>query len=269
MIHVRLPYRITLTLGILALATVVAGCGGDASQSDIDALRKEVADLKAAQAQMQTTLAALEARPSAAPPAADVPPAEPAGFMPKREAVRRIPLDYTPRKGPEVAAVTVVEFADFQCPFCKANAGLSDQLLKEFPNDVRFAFKHFPLGKHPQAQAAARAAWAAQQQDKFWEMHDLIYAGDIQQLSPDVLRGYAEKIGLDMDKYTVDVESSQSAAAVSFDKMLGKSFKVGGTPAYYVNGKRVRDVSSAGVRAKVQQELDSFRTAGATPSPVP
>jgi protein-disulfide isomerase len=267
-IHVRLPYRITLTLGILALATAVAGCGGDASQSDVDVLRKEVADLKAAQAQMQTTLAALEARPGAAAPAEE-PPAEPANFLPKREAVRRIPLDYTPRKGPEVAAVTVVEFADFQCPFCKANAGLSDQLLKEFPNDVRFAFKHFPLGKHPQAQAAARAAWAAQQQDKFWEMHDLIYAGDIQQLSPDVLRGYAEKIGLDMDKYTVDVESSQSAAAVSFDKMLGKSFKVGGTPVYYVNGKRVRDPSAAAVRAKVQAELDAFRGTSAAPSPAP
>mgnify|MGYP001319987393 CR=1 FL=1 len=260
MVHVRLPYRITLILGTLA---ILAGCGGDASQGDVDALRQEVAELKKAQAEMQTTLAALQARPSGRPMVPKAGAGSPASSdAPEREAVRIIPINFAPRKGPQVAAVTVVEFADFQCPFCKQNAGLADKLLAQFPNDVQFAFKHYPLAKHPQASYAAKAAWAAHQQEKFWEMHDTIYAGDIQQLSPEVLRAYAEGIGLDMAKYDADVASDKARQAVSFDKMLGKSIKVGGTPTYFVNGKRVKDASQESVRAKVQEELEAFRSKG-------
>lgn len=268
MVHVRLPYRIPLTLGTLGLLAVVAGCGRDARQSDVDALRKEVADLKQAQAQMQAALSALQAKTSGAPAAASAAPAvlpavpgaaATSDDAPKREPIYRLPINFAPRKGPDVAAVTVVEFADFQCPFCKQNAGLGNKLLEEFPNDVQFAFKHYPLGKHPQAFEAAKAGWAAHQQGKFWEMHDAIYAGDIQRLSPEILRGYAQGIGLDMAKYDADVASDKATQAVSFDKMLAKASKVGGTPTYFVNGKRVSDASAASVRAKVQQEIDAFR----------
>lgn len=255
MAHVRPLYRTTLTLGILS---ILAGCGGDASQADLAALRAEVAEIKQTQVQMKATLDSLQSGGAAARTAGA--PAEDAEAKPKREAVRRIPVDFAPRKGQQLAAVTVVEFADFQCPFCKTNAGLPDQLLQEFPNDVQFAFKHFPLGKHPQAQQAARASWAAHQQGKFWEFHDVVYAGDTQDLSPDVLRRYAEQIGLDMAKFDADLASPASAQAVAMDKMLGKSFKVGGTPAYYVNGKRVQTPSAAAVRAKVQQEIEAFRS---------
>lgn len=256
MVHVRLPYRITLTLGTFGVLAILAGCGRDASQGEVEALRKEVADLKAANAQLQTTVATLQGKATGAPVAA----AGTTTDTSKREAVYRIPVNFAPRKGPPVAAVTVVEFADFQCPFCKANAGLPNKLLEEFPNDVQFAFKHYPLGKHPQAVEAAKAAWAAHQQGKFWEMHDTIYSGDIQSLSPQVLRGYAERIGLDMAKYDADVASEKARQAVSFDKMLAKASKVGGTPTYFVNGKRVGDASAASVRAKVQQEIESFRS---------
>lgn len=258
MAHLRPLYRTTLTLGILAVMTTSAACGRDAGQGDIAALRAEIAEIKQAQAEMQTALNALQSGPPAMSRSAELPDGAPGK---KRDAVRRIPIDFAPRKGPPVAAVTVVEFADFQCPFCKANAGLSDQLLREFPNDVQFAFKHFPLGKHRQAQAAARASWAAHQQGKFWEMHDAIYASDPQALSPEVLRGFAEQIGLDMAKYDADLASPAAAQAVGMDKMLAKSFKVGGTPTYYVNGKRVQGASPADVRAKVQQEIDAFRAA--------
>lgn len=265
MVHVRLPYRIPLTLGTFGLLAILAGCGGGANQNEVEALRKEVADLKHATAQLQTALASLQGEDTGAPMA---PPTAP-GPVPavggardagaKREVVYRIPVDFAPRKGPPVAAVTVVEFADFQCPFCKANAGLSSKLLEEFPNDVQFAFKHYPLGKHPQAATAAKASWAAHQQGRFWEMHDAIYAGDIQNLSPEILRGYAQRIGLDMAKYDADLASDKASQAVSFDKILGKASKVGGTPTYFVNGKRVSDASQASVRAKVQLEIDAFR----------
>jgi protein-disulfide isomerase len=263
--HVRLPYRITLTLGTFGLLAILAGCGRGANQGEVEALRKEVADLKQANAQLQTALASLQGKATGAPMA---PPGVPgtvpaAGGAPgdgaKREAIYRIPVNFAPRKGPPVAAVTVVEFADFQCPFCKSNAGLPGKLLEEFPNDVQFAFKNYPLGKHPQAFEAAKAGWAAHQQGKFWEMHDTIYSGDIQNLSPEVLRGYAQRIGLDMARYDADIASDKATQAISFDKMLAKASKVGGTPTYFVNGKRVSDASPASVRAKVQQEIEAFR----------
>lgn len=256
MVHVRIPYRINLVIGILA---VLAGCRDDASRTELEALRAEVAQLKQAQAQMQGVLATLQSKGAGAP--AGTTTAVPAPEAPGREAAHRIPSGSSPRKGPQNAAVTVVEFADFQCPFCQQNAGLVHKLVQEFPNDVEVVFKNFPLGKHTQAVDAARAAWAANQQGRFWEMHDAIYSGDIQQLPPAVLRGYAERIGLDMARYDADVASDKARQAVAFDKMVGKSARVNGTPTYFVNGKRVQDASPQGVRAKVREELDAARAA--------
>lgn len=275
MAHVRSPYWITLILGTLAMTTA-AGCGGDARQRDLDALRQEVAELKSAQSQMQTTLASLQtavaktvARTTAQEPpdagdtaaaAPKVPDDEP-GSPPsdEQEAAVEIPLDSAPRKGPASAPVTVVEFADFQCPFCKANVGLSDKLVAKFPGQVQFVFKHYPIGKHSTAQEAARAAWAAHQQNKFWEMHDLLYSSDQTNFSAEVLRGYAAQIGLDMTRFDADYASARGAFAVSADKKLGKQLRVHGTPAYFVNGKRVPFPSMIAALTKVKQELAALR----------
>lgn len=253
MFHGRLPYRITLILGIFV--TMFAACGRDASQSEVDALRQEVTALREAQAQMQKAIEGLQEAAKRQPVAAV------SQDTPGREAVHRIPTNFSPRKGNQIAAVTVVEFADFQCPFCQAASGLPDQLVREFPNDVQFVFKHYPLGRHAQAFGAAKAAWAAHQQGKFWEMHDLIYGGDIQNLSQDVLRGYAEKIGLDMARYDADLASPKASQTVSIDKALGKRMKVGGTPTYFVNGKRVTETGPGAVRNKVRAELAAAKAA--------
>lgn len=254
MFHARLTYRITLTIGTLL---VLSACGGgNATHSEVEALRLEVAELKQAQTRLKATLAALQK--AAAPGTADQ-VATTADGDPAREAVHRIPTDFSPRKGGPIAAVTVVEFADFQCPFCQAAAGLPDELMKEFPNDVQFVFKNYPLGRHAQAMDAARAGWAAGKQDKFWEMHDLIYAGNIQQLTVEVLRGYAQKLGLDMEQFDADMSSPKSVQAVGFDKILGKGMKVSGTPTYFVNGRRVTDRSPGAVRAKVASEIAKLK----------
>jgi protein-disulfide isomerase len=248
-VHVRLPYRIPLTIGILV---ALSGCGGDgAKQSDVDALRQEVAALKQSQAELRQALGALrKARP--APLAAA---AAKTGGDPERVAVYRIPINFSPRKGDEITAVTVVEFADFQCGFCQGAAGLPDQLLREFPDDVKFVFKHYPLGRHRHAFIAAKASWAAQQQGKFWEMHDLIYRGNITEIPVATLRGYAQQLGLDMERFDADMNSPKASRAVSLDKHLGKRLKIGGTPAYFVNGKRLIERSPAGLRAMVAQEI--------------
>lgn len=263
MVHVRLPYRILLTIGILVL---LAGCAGDGRQGEVDALRQEIADLKKTQADLQATIDGLQAKLRKRWGFKQADDDDPDT---KREAVRRIPIDFAPRKGSSVAAVTVIEFADFQCPYCQGAAKVSDQLLQEFPNEVQFFFKHYPIGKHKQALSAAKAAWAAQQQGKFWEMHDLIYGGDIQNLGPDVLRGYAQQLGLDMARFDQDSESAKAAHQVTMDKRLGKAIKIGGTPAFFVNGKKVSNPSPAALRAKVAEEVEAYRARAGRPAPAP
>ena len=252
MIHAPLPYRIILALGILL---PLSGCGrGDATQAEVEALRHEVAQLKQAQATMQSSIAALQQTGKSAPAAAGEAAAAQTQSGGSAAPVQ-IPTLWSPRKGNAGAAVTVVEFGDFQCPFCQAAAGLPDQLVAEFPNDVQFAFKHYPLDRHQYALGAAKAAWAAQQQDKFWEMYDLIYGGNIDESGVEVLRGYARKLGLDMARFEADMGSPKAEQAVLFDKQIGRTIKLGGTPAYFVNGRRVDDRSPAGIRALIVEEI--------------
>ena len=252
MVHARIPYRIPLVIGILC---AVLGCGGDSKQAEIDALRQEVASLKQAQAESQQMIATLRKAGEPAPRVATVKADGAEGGDGGRVATHVIPIAFSPRKGKEITAVTVVEFADFQCPYCQAAAGVPDQLLKEFPDDVKFVFKHYPLGRHADAFTAAKAAWAAHQQGKFWEMHDLIYRGNIAQIPVETLRGYAEQLGLDMARFDADMKSPAAANAVAGDKQLGKRIRIGGTPAYYVNGKRLTDPSPGNLRARVVQEI--------------
>lgn len=247
MIHARLTYRIILAIGILL---PLSGCGrGDATQAEVAALRQEIAQIKLAQATMRGSIVALKQAVKSGEVAAPAPGAE------DRDVIHEIPISSAPRKGNPTAAVTVVEFADFQCPFCQAAAGLPDNLLAEFPNDVQFAFKHYPLERHPYAVGAAKAAWAAQQQGKFWEMHNLIYGGNIDENNVEALRGYAQRLGLDMARFDADMSSPKAQQVVVFDKQAGRKIKLGGTPSYFVNGRRVDNGSAVGVRAMVVEEI--------------
>lgn len=250
--HVLLGSRITLVIGILAM---LAGCDRDAHLGVIAELRQDIAALRSAQEKMQTMLNALQQQ-AAGPPPGEV-------VLGKdgtpHEVVRRIPTQWNPRKGPAVAAVTVIQFGGFQCPYSQAAAGLSDDLLKEFPDNVQFVFKSYTRRNNTDAVDVSRAGWAAHQQGKFWQMHDMIFAGDIKELRPEVLRGYAEKIGLDMTKYDADLHSDRTNQAIAFDRKSAHSANVRATPTYFVNGKRVADNTPGGVRAKVRAEIEAYR----------
>jgi protein-disulfide isomerase len=237
-----------------SILAALSACGGTET-SELEALRREVAEIKQAQAELQATVANLQGNadgPRGNKARAWGRPAPDAG---RRDVIYRIPTGGSPRKGNDVAAVTVVQFADFQCAYCQGAARLSDELLEAYPEDVLFVFKHYPLHRHQQAREAAKAAWAAQQQGKFWDMHDLIYAGDINQITSEDLRRYAKQIGLDMDRFEADMASPKAEQAIAVDKRLARTMKIGGTPAYFVNGRRVTDRSPAGVRAMVDAEL--------------
>lgn len=145
------------------------------------------------------------------------------------------PTDHA--QGPADAAVTIVEYADYQCPYCgRAHEDLKQALAHL--KGVRFVFRNFPLMNiHQYAEQAAEAAEAAALQGKFWEMHDILFENQ-QNLEGDALVAYAEKIGLDVQKFVDDVNAGKTRPKIKADLESGEASGVNGTPAFFINGMR-------------------------------
>jgi len=153
--------------------------------------------------------------------------------------VRRIEVSIqgAPVRGATEAAVTVVEFSDFQCPFCKQAHPTLAQVLERYRGKVRLVYRDFPLeGLHPQARRAAEAARCARDQGKFWEFHDLLFTNSPQAADGDLKR-YATQTGLDVTKFEGCLASGVHKAAVQRDIDEGTRLGVTGTPAFFVNGR--------------------------------
>ena len=152
----------------------------------------------------------------------------------------RVPVDaatYTaPVQGPASAPITIVEFSDFQCPFCSRLIPTLDQVKKKYGDKVRIVFRQFPLPMHQNAQKAAEAGLCANDQGKFWEMHDAMFA-DQQGLAVDALKAKATKIGLKADQFNACLDSGKHADEVKKDLAAGSAAGVNGTPAMFVNGR--------------------------------
>jgi len=151
-------------------------------------------------------------------------------------SAKTIALDGSPSRGPDGAPVTVVEFADFECPFCQHIAPELDALWQKRQTSVRFVYKFMPLAMHPHGESAARAAIAAQAQGKFWEMHDKLFANGEHLDDTDILT-YATAIGLDLDRFRADLQSAATKARLDADRKLGDTLKVKGTPTIFINGR--------------------------------
>ena len=148
---------------------------------------------------------------------------------------KMIPVDGSPSRGPESAPVTIVEFADFECPFCQRLAPELDELWDKRQADVRFVYKFMPLAMHPHSEVAARAAIAAQAQGQFWPMHRVLFANGTR-LEVTDLEGYAKDLGLDLDRFRADMKSPATTARLEGDRKLADDLGVKGTPTIYVNG---------------------------------
>ncbi len=133
------------------------------------------------------------------------------------------------------AAVTLVEFSDFQCPFCSRVTGTLDQIEKAYGDKVRIVFKHLPLRMHSRAPMAHAASEAANRQGKFWEMHDLIFENQ-RDLSEAAYLRYAGQIGMDVDQFKKDMASASVKARVDADAAEAAKLGVTGTPGFFVNG---------------------------------
>ncbi len=144
--------------------------------------------------------------------------------------------------GPKDAKVSIVEFSDFQCPYCAKAGKVVKQLKEKYGKQVRFVFRHFPLSFHKDAHLASQAALAAGEQDKFFEYHDILF-DNAKSLKRKDLEGYAKKIGLNMGKFNQALDNKTFAKAVDDDIELGKKVSVNGTPTMFLNGQRVKNPS--------------------------
>jgi len=141
-----------------------------------------------------------------------------------------------PLRGNAAAPVTIVEFSDFQCPFCVRARPTVNRVREVYGDQVRFAFRHFPLAFHEQAQKAGEATACAGDQDKFWEMHDLLWQSQ-GQLQPAALKEHATTLGLDADLFGQCLDSGRHSSVVADDATVGKQLGVSGTPAFFINGR--------------------------------
>ncbi len=165
---------------------------------------------------------------------------------PRRDVARRAPVDanrrYTvktegsPARGNPDAKIALIEFSDFQCPYCSRAVATLDEVSKAYGDKVRVVFKHMPLGNHPKAPAAHAAAEAAHRQGKFWEMHDKIFANQ-KDMSPEKYREYARAIGLDLARFDRDVADASTKQRIDADAAEAAQLGISGTPAFFVNGR--------------------------------
>jgi protein-disulfide isomerase len=160
----------------------------------------------------------------------------------------KVAVDATgPSKGPASAPITIVEFSDFECPYCVKAEPTVKALLAKYPEKIKLVYRDFPLPMHSRAPKAAEAAHCAGDQGKYWEMHEKLFANS-EKLELANLKAYARDLALDGTKFDRCLDSSEKASLVEKNKKAGEEAGVSGTPAFFING---RPISGA-------QPLDAF-----------
>lgn len=163
-------------------------------------------------------------------------PGRPEAPILARLSPKDLDLSHAPSLGRPDAPVVIVEFSDLQCPFCAKIAPTLRELLKQYPDQIRWVFKNLPLEMHPDAPLAHMAAMAAARQGRFWEMHDLIFDGK-RNLKKENLLAEARSLNLDMTRFIADLEGAEVRKQVEADLLEGKRLGIDGTPEFFVNGR--------------------------------
>lgn len=231
-----------------ALAIALLGAIGPASASDLSEIKdtqKKILDrLDAQDKVLKDILQKLQAQPQAAAR----PQIDP-------NKVYTIALGSSPIRGPKNAAVTMIEFSDYQCPYCAKTTPLVDQVLAAYPKDLRFVYKQFPLTQiHQNAMNASKAAVAGGKQGKTWEMHDELFKIS-SNLSLDEIKKAAANLGLDMTKFEADMNSPETGKLIQEDIAVAGATGITSTPTLFINGKIVTNRSFEGMKAMVDEEL--------------
>jgi len=180
--------------------------------------------------------------------------------------VYAIDVSNAPVRGLKTAPVLIVEFSDFQCPYCAELQKTLDQVLKAFPKDVQLVYKQYPLNIHTFARQAAAATLAAHGQGRFWDMHDKLYQ-NFSAINDENIRRWAKEIGLNMNDYDKALQSGRFEPVIQKDMADGAAAKVLGTPTVFVNGRRIHDRSFEGFKQAIQEELANRRSASSGAAP--
>jgi len=157
-----------------------------------------------------------------------------ARFSPDR--IKSIDVADSPSQGPSSAPVTIVEWADFECPHCRHAAPLLEKQVQAHPGKVRLVYKFYPLQSHVHGESAARGTVAAMKQGKFWELHHILFEHQ-ETLEPRDIEKFAKEVGLDMPKWKAEWATEATADRVSRDRKQGDAVGINGTPTIYINGR--------------------------------
>ena len=236
-----MKFRAAFVCGLLAVGAL-AGCNRQAE--------KDLAEIRAKQDEILAKLSAIQDAQQKQVQARQGPPPE------DYSKVYEIPIGDSPVRGDANGPVTIVEFSDFQCPFCARAAPLIDDVLKRYPKGVRFVYKQFPLPMHPVARPAAQASLAAQEQGKFWELHDVLIQNQ-PTLDASKLADYAKQAGLDVARFKRDLEQKKAEydKRIDAEMQLGQNSDVRGTPTLYIGGKKVNARTVDGMSTMIDAEL--------------
>ena len=231
-----------ITAGVIVGASILVSAF--VLKSSIDSGTEQLSELKGG----------LEIAAAAVKPAAAV--QKPRSRRPDPNRRYKIDIAGRPVKGGKNAKVTIVEWSDFQCPFCKRVTPTLDQIHETYGDQVRIVFRHLPLSIHSKAPAAHAAAEAAHKQGKFWEMHDKIFENQ-RELSADKFAVYAQELGLDVDQYKKDVVSAEVKKRLDGDSSAAAKLGVTGTPAFFVNGRYLSGAQPfTSFKKLIDEELD-------------
>ena len=161
--------------------------------------------------------------------------------------------------GTDTPLVTIVEFADFECPYCRIASPALEQLVRARSEEVRYCFKHFPIRTHERGVPSSIAALAAHRQQRFWEMHDALYAS-APQLEDGDLDRCAQQVGLDLERYQRDIADEALLEEAMADKFEGQELGVDRTPTIFINGKQYfGELSEVELVDRIDEELDLTR----------
>ncbi len=232
-------------LALLALCLGIAGCNPQQA--------KDLAEIKSKQDEILQRLTAIEEGQKKLQAAAPARAARPDEDFDKSYTIA---VAGSPVRGKSDASVTIVEFSDFQCPFCARSNPIVEGVLKKYPEKVNYVYKHFPLAFHAAARPAALASIAAQEQGKFWEMHDVLFTNQAT-LDASKLEDYAKQAGLDVARFKKDLETKKAEyeKRVDAELALGQSVDVRGTPTLYIGGRKVRVRTVEGMSAMIDEQL--------------
>jgi protein-disulfide isomerase len=221
--------KIFLPLLLLAAVFIPAGCVSSGSEARLRAIEQRQDSILALLQTIHTQSEFVALRVGWRPAADNKP--------------RNIPLGSSFSIGPANAAVTLVEFSDFQCPYCARLSPVLDSVVRTYPRDVRLVFKHFPLSFHAQARAAAAAAIAAGNQGRFFEFRARVMP-HFRELNEDLYLAAARELGLDMNRFRREMALTDEVnAMLDADIELGRTVGVEGTPTVFVNGRLAEDRS--------------------------